>query len=143
MTDCAFEALGVPRPQGSLTPWVDRTGRVRASHSTGVAGARWRGTVAAAARDAWHERPMTGPVGIRLLFRLPRPNGVDPGYAVAPPDVDKLSRAVLDALSGILYVDDAQVVQLSASKVYAVAPYSTAGVIVQVDDWAGETEVDP
>jgi crossover junction endodeoxyribonuclease RusA len=38
---------------------------------------------------------------------------------VGSPDIDKVCRAVLDALTGILYRDDAQVVALSAVKTYA------------------------
>jgi len=37
---------------------------------------------------------------------------------VGKPDIDKLCRAVLDALTGIAYADDSQVVALDASKVY-------------------------
>ena len=33
-------------------------------------------------------------------------------------DIDKLSRAVLDALTGVAYLDDRQVIQLEASKGY-------------------------
>jgi crossover junction endodeoxyribonuclease RusA len=139
---CAFEATGTPRPQGSLTPWVSAaTGKVHVSHSGGVAFARWRGIVAATARRAWDGPPLTGPVGVQMLFRLPRPDGAEAGTFTTPPDVDKLSRAVLDALSGVVYVDDAQVVRLTASKVYAARPWSEPGVVVKVEDWAEETEV--
>jgi Holliday junction resolvase RusA-like endonuclease len=34
------------------------------------------------------------------------------------PDIDKLARAVLDALTGIVYEDDAQVASLVATKIY-------------------------
>ena len=33
-------------------------------------------------------------------------------------DIDKLSRAVLDALTGVAYLDDRQVIQLEARKAY-------------------------
>jgi hypothetical protein len=38
---------------------------------------------------------------------------------VVKPDLDKLVRAVGDALTGILYRDDAQIVSLNASKRFA------------------------
>lgn len=38
------------------------------------------------------------------------------------PDVDNLLKALLDALNGIAYADDAQIVKLSAQKVYAETP---------------------
>lgn len=139
---CAFEAAGIPRPQGSLTPWVSAaTGKVHVSHSGGVVFAKWRGIVAATARRSFDGPPMTGPVGVQMLFRLPRPAGASPGTFTTPPDVDKLSRAVLDALAGVVYVDDAQVVRLVASKVYAAPPWSDPGVVVNVEDWAEDSEV--
>ena len=37
------------------------------------------------------------------------------------PDVDKLVRSCTDSLTGILYVDDGQIVDVSAQKFYGVA----------------------
>jgi len=42
--------------------------------------------------------------------------------ATRPSDLDKLVRAVLDALTGIVWKDDAQVVALKATKVQGVTP---------------------
>jgi len=44
------------------------------------------------------------------------------------PDVDKLARALLDALIGIAYVDDQQVVSLLVRKVYGTAPLTRVTV---------------
>jgi len=51
------------------------------------------------------------------------------------PDIDKLSRAVLDALTGIVFSDDAQVADLQAHKFFADAerPVGVRVVCVQVD----------
>jgi crossover junction endodeoxyribonuclease RusA len=83
----------------------------------------WRRLVAERARDAI-AAPIAGPVDITLTFWLPRPPSVSAKRRPTPcckPDLDKLVRAVLDALSGIAYVDDAQVVVLMAGKRYADA----------------------
>lgn len=42
---------------------------------------------------------------------------------VVKPDADKLARAIMDALTGVLFHDDAQVVHFSISKVYADCEY--------------------
>lgn len=57
------------------------------------------------------------PVRVKLLFRLPAENakGTDPTKH-GTGDVDKLARAVLDALEGIAYANDAQVCALDARK---------------------------
>lgn len=39
------------------------------------------------------------------------------------PDVDNLVKAVLDALNGVAWEDDSQIVRLSASKEYSAEPY--------------------
>jgi Holliday junction resolvase RusA-like endonuclease len=38
------------------------------------------------------------------------------------PDLDKLVRAILDSLTGVVWRDDAQVVDIVARKVYAETP---------------------
>lgn len=38
---------------------------------------------------------------------------------VVKPDVDNYSKAILDALNGILYKDDSQIVELNVSKYYS------------------------
>lgn len=76
-----------------------------------------------------------GAVAVSLRFGLVRPRGhygtgrnadvLKPSAPVWPatkPDVDKLERAVLDALTGIVWADDSQVVVLNADKVYSPTP---------------------
>lgn len=42
-----------------------------------------------------------------------------PLYPTSPPDIDKLTRAALDALTGVAWADDAQVVLVNAYKLYS------------------------
>jgi crossover junction endodeoxyribonuclease RusA len=83
-------------------------------------------------------RVLEGPVRLALAFYLPRPQSL-PKRIVANIkglDVDKLSRLILDALSGLAYGDDRQVVELIAGKYYA-APSEPAHVDVRVEATAG------
>jgi Holliday junction resolvase RusA-like endonuclease len=57
-----------------------------------------------------------------------RPRTVTRQEPTVPPDLDKLVRGVLDALTAIAYRDDAQVTRLTASKAYGDTP----GVSVSV-----------
>jgi crossover junction endodeoxyribonuclease RusA len=60
------------------------------------------------------------PVWVTLNFYLSKPPSA-PKRRFSPsvkPDVDKLVRATLDSLTGVIFKDDAQVVELSASKNY-------------------------
>jgi len=66
----------------------------------------------------------TGPVRVRLHFVLARPKSLSSRASRAHckrPDLDKLCRAALDALTGVLWKDDSQVYALSALKTYAKA----------------------
>ena len=60
-----------------------------------------------------------------LAFYFSRPKSVSykkrPDHTVKP-DIDKLIRAVLDALTGIFYADDAQVDELYVTKMYGDPP---------------------
>lgn len=60
------------------------------------------------------------PVSIVVDFYFARPASIPKKRVeiVVKPDMDKLCRATFDALTGILYADDAQIVDLSARKHY-------------------------
>lgn len=87
-------------------------------------------TFAMAAMQA-NSIPITGPIELALTFALPRPKGhfgsgarseivkkSAPPYPITKPDLTKLIRAVEDALTGICWKDDSQVVWQQARKVY-------------------------
>jgi crossover junction endodeoxyribonuclease RusA len=84
----------------------------------------WRLLVASAAQPAAAAHGLIAgvPVIVTLRFALPRPQSLTKRRERAHmtrPDLDKLVRACLDALTGVLFVDDGQVVALEASKRYA------------------------
>lgn len=60
---------------------------------------------------------------VDIYFTLDRPSSVPEWKRLAPtvkPDIDKTARAVLDALTGILWVDDCQVTDMRIVKQYVV-----------------------
>lgn len=84
----------------------------------------WRNDVKAAAEEArCGADTITGAVSVRIIFYINRPASVSEKKRLYPsvqPDLDKLIRAVLDAIvaSGIIK-DDALVVEIAAVKRYA------------------------
>lgn len=56
-------------------------------------------------------------------------------YPSAKPDLDNVVKAVLDALNGIAYKDDARVVGLHSQKIYSDTP----GVLVEIARMDGDT----
>lgn len=91
----------------------------------------WAARVRDAALRAVECEPLAGPVAVRVVFHLARPKshfrkgGIlkpnAPPFPDVKPDGDKLERCAWDALTGIAFKDDAQIVQWSGGKVYAVA----------------------
>jgi crossover junction endodeoxyribonuclease RusA len=116
MTDRVFFYVpGKAAPQGSKRH-VGGGRMIESSRELGP----WRERVALAASAAMAGQPMfLGAVAVELAFVLPRPVSTPKRStppAVKRPDVDKLARAVLDALTDVVIADDSQVVVLSASK---------------------------
>ena len=112
----SFSCDGQPVPQGSM-----KVINGHILHSQGSALAVWRSTIALSARFAG-AKPLDGPMGIEVTFRVRRPKTVKREYPSVAPDLDKYIRACLDALTGICYVDDSQIVDISSRKVYSDTP---------------------
>lgn len=91
-------------------------------------GAPWRRQVAQAAGEAMNGTGLLdGALELSVIFTVPRPKGhfgvrglrpSAPAYPTVRPDVTKLLRAVEDALTGIVWRDDSQVVCQHAYKEY-------------------------
>lgn len=80
---------------------------------------------AALARHLTGQAPLTGPVRVDVTFTLARPRTVSRAQPTTrnTGDVDKLSRALLDALTaGGVWGDDSQATELTARKRYAGTP---------------------
>lgn len=84
---------------------------------------KWRAEVAEVARrwmELKGEDPWDGPIEVRLVFYLDKPKS-KPQWKIYPDtsfDIDKLSRSVLDSLTGPMIVNDSRVVTLRADKWY-------------------------
>lgn len=75
-----------------------------------------------------------GPVVLTVTFRLPRPQSLPKRqlHHTKKPDLDKLVRCTNDALTGVLYIDDAQIVDLHARKTYvAIGAAPSAHITVE------------
>lgn len=84
---------------------------------------RWQTSVSWAAREAMGgDAPVAGPVRVTMRFVMPDKTRRD---------CDNLSKAVLDSLNGIVFVDDCQVVDLHITKEVNRAE---AGVMIKVEE---------
>jgi crossover junction endodeoxyribonuclease RusA len=109
---------GNPAPQGSKTPRGRMGQRVQLVESSKAVGP-WRSTVAYHVAQVYTGAPLDGPLSVRLEFVMRRPTSTPKRRtppAVRKPDIDKLARAILDALTAVAWRDDSQVTDLRASK---------------------------
>jgi len=63
-------------------------------------------------------QPMRGPLVADLEFCYQRPIKPKNSYPKSAGDVDNLAKFFLDAMNGVFYVDDSQIVELRCRKVY-------------------------
>lgn len=115
---------GTPVPQGSKTATVIN-GRAVMFEANKKHKA-WRDHVRATVGTL--ETPSTQPVRVELQFWFEKPKTVKREHMSVKPDLDKLSRSVLDAITGGILKDDSQVVILNARKEYGDKP----GVLIRV-----------
>ena len=86
----------------------------------------WRHSVAWTGRGArarWWSMAGAKLVGAEFFFPKPRSYSAKVVYPTRKHDLDKLVRAILDALKGVYYDDDGQVTDLTARKRYG-APHA-------------------
>lgn len=90
---------------------------------------KWREKIAAVVTEQVGSPNYLDPVSVTAIFFMPKPKSARRKYPTVPPDLDKLTRAIGDALSiDCNYLkDDAQIVEWHTSKVYG-----DPGVLIRV-----------
>jgi len=131
MDEIFFFVPGLPAPGGSKRGFYNaKLNRTLLVEANPEKNRNWRAAVALAASEAMagHEL-FSGPLLVTMTFRMPRPkthfNGKGclkksaPRWHTSKPDVTKLIRSTEDAMTGVIWKDDAQVAWSDAYKLYA------------------------
>jgi Holliday junction resolvase RusA-like endonuclease len=137
----AFELPGEPVPQPR--PRVTTRGGFAQAYTPRKHPVKpYREAIALAARLSG-VKPSSGDVAIGIEFVFARPpshytkSGLSSAAKPRPrPDWDNLAKAVCDALLGIAFVDDSQVVRANVSKRYAArgeSPYTRVTIAAGAD----------
>lgn len=124
-----FTVTGSPEPGGSKKAYIVNERAVIVDANPRVKG--WRNEVAFACRQQYQGALLTGPLAVEFTFFVPRPKshhgtgknaGVvkdsAPKYPAVRPDVLKLARGTEDALTDVLWRDDALIVEERLLKLY-------------------------
>jgi len=140
-----FFVPGLCKPAGSKKAFVNKyTGRASVVDACDKS-RDWKADVKLFASQAYSGPLLTGPLRVEFSFFVARPkchygSGKNsdtlkpsaPHYPIGKPDVLKLARACEDALSGVIYGDDAQIVTEVIAKRYARADDNQPGTIVTI-----------
>jgi Holliday junction resolvase RusA-like endonuclease len=146
-----FIVHGTPAPKGSARA-INIAGHARLVASSSDANARrqraWVKAIHTATQDA---AVIAGPVWVSLTFYMARPAGhfgtgknagklkqSAPRWPTVKPDIDKLVRCTLDALTGVLFSDDSCVVSLYVGKAYAGK--QSEGAAISVGAWDADRQ---
>jgi Holliday junction resolvase RusA-like endonuclease len=142
-----IDVLGTPAPKGSSRAFY-KAGMKRAVivKDNNEKQKGWDRNVRESASEVLGELAepvfMGVPLVVSLEFRMVRPGGhygtkgLKPSAPSAPatkPDIDKLARSTLDALTGLCFDDDARIVRLSVTKLYADP--GREGARITVEEW--------
>lgn len=143
---CEFTVLGKPQHGGSKTayPIKTKSGKYRCNvvDENEKEVKPWRNQIEIVAAELMGDRPVfEGPLMLVVEFYVPRPkshfgvHGVRrsaPRYPTTRPDATKLIRPLEDALTGIVWKDDAQIVEQIGRKRYGDPPRAEVKVAVIV-----------
>ena len=134
-----FEVLGTPAPKGAMTAFPIRkagalTGRVAVTARSSERQREWTNRVLSVVRGIAEDVELLDePVVVTMRFYMPKPKAAPKRRRTWPdraPDIDKLARLVLDAMTGTLLADDARVVELHVGKDYPDNGWTGVEVLV-------------
>jgi Holliday junction resolvase RusA-like endonuclease len=137
-----FVVFGVAVPKGSTRAFTPKGARFPIVTADNAKTKPWQALVAdraSAALEASGGAQFEGAVALAVTFWLPRPASLPRRVRehLKKPDLDKLVRSVKDALTRVVWPDDAQVVHVNATKRYAeagTAPHAE----IRISHWTEE-----
>lgn len=141
-----FRVPGIPQPRGSKRAMPNRAGGRPLMVDTNAKSKPWMAAIASAAQEAMDGRDlMQGCVRLGVQLMFPRPKSHyrtgrnshllrddAPSRKASKPDCSKVLRAVEDAMSGVVYRDDAQIWCVQIQKLYTDG---AAEAVIDVKDF--------
>lgn len=124
-------AKGRPRARG----YIRKDGKAGSILYTPDRTVAWEETVRYHALKMRPENPIDKALRIDLIFMLPMTEAAKKKKRKHPsikPDLDNLEKAVLDALNGLMYVDDSRICEKVGRKVYTEDP-GKYGVCITIE----------
>lgn len=138
------EVAGRPQQRGSKQAFAGKNGGRPLMVDANKKSKPWMAAVAQAAAESINGQDLLfGPLRLTAKFKFKRPQSHfakrkggpvlkpdAPEHVTSTPDLDKLLRAIGDAMTGVVYGDDKQIAMVSAWKIYTE---SSEGVWIAVE----------
>jgi len=133
LTPINFTVYGTPVPQGSKRAFYKAGMKHAVVIEDNSKTKPWRQELAGTAAEKMGNRPIElGPIIVQCMFFFDRPKSLKKSVSAktTKPDVDKLARTVLDALTGTVFKDDGQVIELRVAKLFGDRPRAEISVTI-------------
>lgn len=154
-----FVAIGIPAPGGSKTaiPMYDGSGKL-VTKPTGTGrerpvmryvddakgNAAWRKIVGWSAKAQMIRQklqPLDGALRFSVEFVMPRGVTVKRADHTTKPDLSKLIRSTEDAMTGVVWIDDAQIIEHGPMRKRYIRPGEQPGAHITVETMAAEEQM--
>lgn len=109
------------RPKTKKNTWFTSRGKGKGHAFRPPTGARSFETKISKKAAETFDKPLSGPIRLKVKFLFHRPKRLKDGpeeYAPKRPDITNIIKAIEDGLNGVAFLDDAQVVSMTAEKYY-------------------------
>lgn len=132
-----FFVSGIPKPGGSKKafPIRGKDGKMHIIVTEASNNKDWKQDVKSACIRVWFGPPTIRPLDLKICFVMPYRKGdygtgknketlrvSAPYWHTRRPDLTKLLRSTEDALTGVLWIDDSQIVRAEILKVFGLQP---------------------
>lgn len=115
---------GIPVPQHR--PRFTRLGHAYDDQKVVKGQYRWQ------IQSQYKDQPLTGPLCLEFLFCMPIPKSTSKAikndmsnnrfFHMKKPDLDNLIKLIEDTMTGVVYMDDSQIAEIHAKKIYSEYP---------------------
>ena len=124
-----FTVYGTPIPQGSTRAFIPKGWSRPIITADNKKTKPWRQEISGTAHDTMASmgesqilRESAVRVECHFYFAKPKSTKKSVTHKTTKPDIDKIARSLLDALTGVVFEDDSQVTQLWVSKFFDSRP---------------------
>jgi Holliday junction resolvase RusA-like endonuclease len=83
------------------------------------------------ASEQYRNGPLRDAVSMTVVFIIKKPKSVKREYPTVKSDLDNYIKSLCDALNGIAFVDDSQIIEINASKKYG----PVGGIFVDIESY--------